>query len=112
MSIIKSRELIRGRERDQIPTGLIVTGPNIASQELLFDQLAESLQSYVHGPVVILRSSDASNLKTLLKKVIREATNQKEDNEDELQTTSKGVSSPKVFLGHVLKFSGSETAQL
>jgi origin recognition complex subunit 3 len=91
---------------------LIVTGPNIASQELLFSQLAERLKSHIHGPVVILRSTDASNLKTLLKKVIRDATNQKEDEEDELQMTSKDVSALKLLVGYLLICVGSETAQL
>jgi len=65
------------RFREQIPTGLIVTGPNIASQELLFSQIASRLRSQTNSLVVVLRSLDASNLKTVLKKLIRDATNQK-----------------------------------
>jgi hypothetical protein len=44
--------------------------------------------------VVILRSGDASNLKTILKKIIRDATNQKEDDGDDLQVTARNVSFP------------------
>lgn len=47
--------------------------------------------------MVILRSSDASNLKAMLKKVIRDVTNQKEDDEDDLQTMAKDVGSSKLF---------------
>jgi origin recognition complex subunit 3 len=76
------------RHKHQIPTGLIVTGPNIASQELLFSQIATTLESETNSLVVILRSMDASNLKTVLKKLIRNATNQKGDDDDDAQMTS------------------------
>ncbi|KAF8856979.1 hypothetical protein BDZ45DRAFT_691317 [Acephala macrosclerotiorum] len=65
------------RDTETIPTGFIATGPNIASQGLLFEQLSGHLKAEVNGPVVVLRSGDASNLKAILKKVIRDATNQK-----------------------------------
>jgi origin recognition complex subunit 3 len=72
----------RGTER--VPTGFIVTGPNIASQSLLFKQLSTRLKAEIHGPIVTLRSGDASNLKAVLKQLIRDATNQKlDDNEEE-----------------------------
>lgn len=58
----------------KIPAGLIVTGPNIASQDLLFSQLAESLGAIVHGRLVCLRSAEAPNLKATLKKIIRDVT--------------------------------------
>jgi hypothetical protein len=69
--------------RDTVPAGLIVTGPNIASQSLLFSQLSERLQSEINGPIVILRSGDASNLKAVLKQLIRDATNQRSTDDDE-----------------------------
>jgi hypothetical protein len=63
--------------------------------------------------VVILRSSDASNLKTILKKIIRDATNQKEDNDDDLQATARNVSSLFVFCcSRLLTVIGSKAAQL
>jgi origin recognition complex subunit 3 len=80
------------RNNDQIPAGLIVTGPNIASQELLFSQIAERLTSKTHRTVIVLRSGDASNLKTVLRKLIRDATNQKEDDGEETQAVLKDVS--------------------
>jgi len=73
----------------------------------LFTQLAEGLKSYAHGPVVILRSGDASNLKTILKKIIRDATNQKEDDGDDLQVTARNVSTPLFYLNCPLTIIGS-----
>ena len=60
-----------------------MTGPNIASQGLLFEQLSERLKTEINGPVVTLRSGDASNLKACLKQLIRDAINQKVTDEDE-----------------------------
>ena len=78
------------RYERHIPTGLIATGPNIASQGLLFEQLAERLSSNIEGPVVLLQSGDAPNLKTTLKKLIRSATNQQEGIDDEeIQAVNK-----------------------
>lgn len=75
-----------------VPTGLIVTGPNIASQELLFTQITGRLRSEGIGIAVTIRSGDATNLKTLLKKLIRDATNQRSDDNDneELQSSQHG----------------------
>lgn len=83
------------RHKEQIPAGLIVTGPNIASQELLFGQLATHLRSATDNIVVTLRSGDAPNLKTVLKKVIRDAASSKPDPDDDGQILSqKDVCSP------------------
>lgn len=79
----------------------------------MFTQLAERLKSaHVNDPVVILRSSDASNLKTVLKKLIRVATNRKDDDGDELQTKVHDVCPQNSIVAHRLMFSGSETARL
>ena len=85
------QKLIPDRYSDQIPSGLIVTGPNIASQELLFGQITATLRSHASGTVIVLRSGDAPNLKTLLKKLIRDATNQKEDDDEDAHTLQKDV---------------------
>ena len=53
-----------------------MTGPNIASQDLLFKQLSIRLRHEINGPVVTLRSGEASNLKSILKQIIRDATAQ------------------------------------
>lgn len=63
-----------GEEPSKIPAALIVTGPNIASQDLLFSQLAESLGEAAQGRFVRLRSAEAPNLKATLKKIIRDVT--------------------------------------
>lgn len=70
--------------RDRVPAGFIVTGPNIASQSLLFKQLSERLKEEINGPIVTLRSGDASNLKAALKQLIRDATNQRSIDEEEV----------------------------
>lgn len=69
-----------------------MTGPNIASQELLFSQLSVRLKVDINGPAVLLRSGDTSNLKTALKQVIRDATNQKYDTENEGEYAEQYVS--------------------
>ncbi|KAE8447607.1 hypothetical protein EG329_010578 [Mollisiaceae sp. DMI_Dod_QoI] len=83
-------------EMESVPTGFIVTGPNIASQGLLFEQLSAHLRSETNGPVVVLRSGDASNLKAILKKVIRDATNQK-TSMDEDDETNAGTGGRKLL---------------
>lgn len=72
-----------GEAPAQIPAALIVTGPNIASQDLLFEQLAESLGGgeaaaggVGPGRCVRLRAAEAPNLKATLKKIIRDLTKQ------------------------------------
>lgn len=56
---------------DRIPAALIVTGPNIASQDLLFSQLGvESAGD--EGRFVRLRAAEAPNLKAALRKIVRD----------------------------------------
>lgn len=57
---------------DKIPAALIVTGPNISSQDLLFTQLGDAVQE--DGWFVRLRSTEAPNLKATLRKIIRDVT--------------------------------------
>jgi len=72
---VTADKILRGM--GTLPTGFIATGPNIASQSLLFKQISDRLKLQVNGPVVTLRSGDVSNLKAALKQIIRDATNQK-----------------------------------
>lgn len=58
----------------RIPCAFIVTGPNIASQGLLFEQLEESLLASMPSRFVRLRSADATNLKATLRKVVHDIT--------------------------------------
>ncbi|KAI1382237.1 origin recognition complex subunit 3 N-terminus-domain-containing protein [Hypoxylon crocopeplum] len=69
----------------KIHSAFIITGPNLASQDLLFEQLSETLQHQVDAKVVRLRSGDASNLKAVLKKIIRDVTARETDDENDLE---------------------------
>ncbi len=60
-----------------------MTGPNIASQDLLFEQLSETLQQSGAGHFVRLKSSEAGSLKGVLKKIIRVATAKPIENDDD-----------------------------
>uniref|UniRef100_A0A0D2X8G7 Uncharacterized protein n=1 Tax=Fusarium oxysporum (strain Fo5176) TaxID=660025 RepID=A0A0D2X8G7_FUSOF len=57
--------------------------PNIASQDLLFQQLSETLQQTTSSKFVGLRSSEASTLKATLKKIIRDVTAKASTDEDD-----------------------------
>ncbi|TDZ27022.1 Origin recognition complex subunit 3 [Colletotrichum orbiculare MAFF 240422] len=67
---------IRDQDSSQskIPTAFVITGPNIASQDLLFEQLSETLQESTRSKFVRLKSSEASNIKAALKKIVEDAT--------------------------------------
>lgn len=78
-----------------------MTGPNIASQELLFSQLAERIRNDDASDAIVvnLRSEDATNLKAVLKKLIRDATNEEQENEDErLPTSANDVRATLVWI--------------
>ncbi|KAI1105215.1 origin recognition complex subunit 3 N-terminus-domain-containing protein [Jackrogersella minutella] len=75
---------------DHVPAGkissaFIITGPNLASQDLLFEQLSETLLLQVDAKVVRLRSGDASNLKAVLKKIIHDVTARGTDDENDME---------------------------
>ncbi|OTA96972.1 hypothetical protein M434DRAFT_392418 [Hypoxylon sp. CO27-5] len=72
----------------KIPSAFIITGPNLASQDLLFEQLSEALQLQVDAKVVRLRSGDASNLKAVLKKIIHDVTARETDDENDLELST------------------------
>lgn len=74
-----------GQEDTKIPAALIVTGPNISSQGLLFEQLAEGLYGTAKGLFVRLRSAEAPNLRVTLKKIIRDATQRSSDQGDDAE---------------------------
>jgi origin recognition complex subunit 3 len=76
--------LTRWNSFDKIPTALIITGSNIALQNLLFEQLSESLQETTRSRFVRLRSSEATNLKVTLKKIIHDVMSRvSTDDEDD-----------------------------
>ncbi|TGJ86931.1 hypothetical protein E0Z10_g1827 [Xylaria hypoxylon] len=76
--------------KGKIPSAFIITGPNIASQDLLFEQLSETLQHEAKAQVARLRSGDASNLRAVLRKIIHDIISKDStDGEDLDLTTSK-----------------------
>ncbi|KAL7268700.1 Origin recognition complex subunit 3 [Rhizina undulata] len=82
----------------KIPTAIILAGPNIASHGPLFTQLAERIRSRDRtGPVVVLNSKDAPNLKGALKKLIKDATQQEEGVDDEEDTAHVGRRGTKLL---------------
>jgi origin recognition complex subunit 3 len=90
----------------RVPTGFIVTGPNISSHSLLFKQLSARLKTEINGPIVVLRSSDASNLKGVLKHLIRDATNQRPGDDDE-----EGLSAEQDVCNHSISQRSALTLQ-
>ncbi|OBT71671.1 hypothetical protein VF21_10581 [Pseudogymnoascus sp. 05NY08] len=92
---------VTAKNPEGIPTGLITTGQNTASQELLFSQLAERVHGESDALIVTIRPGDASNLKAALKKLIRDATNTDHDDEDERSASS--VPGGNKFLNYDLQ---------
>ncbi|KAL7824219.1 origin recognition complex subunit 3 N-terminus domain-containing protein [Trichoderma gracile] len=95
---------------DKIPSAFIITGPNIASQDLLFEQLSDSLQRASTSKFIRLRSSEATNLKNALRKIIQDATSKSlvVDGEEDLQVAQGSgrrylpydLEALRVFLEH------------
>ncbi|EWC46013.1 hypothetical protein DRE_04806 [Drechslerella stenobrocha 248] len=68
----------------KIPTGLVLTGPNIAAHGALFQQIESHIQTVDRlGRVAILTSKDSTNLKNVLKKAIKSITEIHDGFEDE-----------------------------
>ncbi|KAK6335960.1 hypothetical protein TWF730_003334 [Orbilia blumenaviensis] len=85
---------------EKLPTGLILTGPNIASHGVLFQQIESRIQSVDKlGRVAILTSKDSSNLKNVLKKIIRCVTEIHDgfDDEDEVVVDVKAGRNPSRY---------------
>ncbi|KAJ3948061.1 Origin recognition complex subunit 3 [Colletotrichum fioriniae] len=74
--------------QSKIPTAFIITGPNISSQDLLFEQLSETLEENTRSKFVRLKSSEASNLKAALKKIIEDATSRGSPDDDDVEIAS------------------------
>jgi origin recognition complex subunit 3 len=74
---------------EKVPCAFIITGPNIASQDLLFEQLQESLTgpSATASKFARLRSSDATNLKATLRKIIKDVTAPPDDDDEQFAVT-------------------------
>ncbi|KAK4131872.1 hypothetical protein BT67DRAFT_435990 [Trichocladium antarcticum] len=84
-------------ETGKLTAGFIITGPNIASQDLLFEQLAERLGTADQATFVRLRASEAPNLKATWLKMIRDAM-AKEGGEDGRKYLDYDLEALRVFL--------------
>jgi origin recognition complex subunit 3 len=89
-----------------IPTGLIVAGPSIASHGPFFARLGQRIKSDANSAYVVLTSGESSNLKTLLKNLIKKVTSHAEDDDDDDldRPTTSSRHGPKLLnydLGHV-----------
>ncbi|KAK0672892.1 putative origin recognition complex subunit 3 [Cercophora samala] len=79
--------------KGRVPAGFIITGPNIAGQDLLFGQLGDALRETGEGVrFVRLRAGEVGNLKGGLKRIVREGMNtgEKEGEEGEEQVRVGG----------------------
>ncbi|KAF8456315.1 origin recognition complex subunit 3 N-terminus-domain-containing protein [Terfezia claveryi] len=82
----------------KVPTAVILVGPNIASHGLLFNQLATRIQVNERiGPAVVLSSKDATNLKGVLKKLIKDATQEDQGLDDEDTVVTKKTQGAKLL---------------
>jgi origin recognition complex subunit 3 len=89
-----------------IPTGLIVAGPSIASHGPFFARLGQKIKTDTNSTYIVLTSGESTNLKTLLKNLIKKVTSHVEDDEDEdlNRPTTSSRHGPKLLnydLGHV-----------
>ena len=87
------KDWLVSRYGEKLPTGLILTGPNIAAHSVLFQQIETRIQSVdKRGRVAILTSKDSSNLKNVLKKIIRCITEIHDgfDDEDDIVQAKPG----------------------
>jgi origin recognition complex subunit 3 len=69
---------------DSLSAGFILAGPNISAHAIIFEQLQERNSDERSTIFITVSSSDASNLKTLLKAIIKIGTSQRTTDEDEL----------------------------
>lgn len=74
---------IAASAQDGIPTGIISTGPDTASQLSIIKQLSSITCSQGRRDFVSLTASQGTNLKALLKTIIQKATARNEDVDDD-----------------------------
>lgn len=88
-----------GLESSEIPAGLIITGPSIASHAPFFEQLGRKIgASETKSRFVLLTANECPNLKTLLKTLIRKATSRTiEGDEDDLNDFIISATGPKML---------------
>lgn len=81
----------------QLPCGLILAGPSIAAHTTLFEQLAERITDETSTTFALITSTDAPNLKTVLKAIIKSATARKSMDDDEMELVSASRKGPKLL---------------
>lgn len=85
------------RDKDLIPTGLVVTGPTLTYQNAFFDRVFKRIGEKSRSLLVLLESGACANLKTLLKEVTRQARNAGEVVRDEEVEAAGWTSNAKYF---------------
>lgn len=106
MKFISTASASPDEQKFAIPTGLIIAGPSIASHGPFFSRLGQKIRNDTDSAYAVLTSGESSNLKTLLKNLIRKITSRAEDDEeDELdRPATSSRHGPKLLnydLGHV-----------
>ncbi|KAF1912577.1 origin recognition complex subunit [Ampelomyces quisqualis] len=105
VNFVSSASVSPDEPKSAIPTGLIITGPSIASHGPFFARLGRRIKNETNSAYVVLASGESPNLKTLLKNLIKKVTSLAEDDEDDLdQSTTASRHAPKLLnfdLGHV-----------
>ncbi|KAF2806592.1 uncharacterized protein BDZ99DRAFT_447958 [Mytilinidion resinicola] len=79
------------RDRPPIPTGLVITGPSIASHGPFFRRVSDKIIADTKSIFVPLNSAECPNLKTLLKTLIRKATSGLPIDEDDDELPPSGA---------------------
>lgn len=87
----------RERTGQKLPCGLILAGPSIAAHTTLFEQLAERVTDEASTTFALVTSTDAPNLKTVLKVIIKSATARKSVDDDEMELVSASRKGPKLL---------------
>ena len=82
---------------DGLPAGFLLAGPSIAAHSLIFQQLEERSRDEAGSIFIPVSSSDGSNLKTLLKAIIKSGTSQKRFDEDEVDLLPSKKSAKKLL---------------
>ena len=92
-----------GRFNGRIPTGVITLGSNISSIGRLFHRLQEQMQTRRRVRVVVLDSGDATNLKTVLKTLIRSTISGSEEDESTEDFTTDRVVNLPLYSGYSVR---------
>jgi origin recognition complex subunit 3 len=96
--LVEFTQNAKDSERHQrLPCGLVLAGPSIAAHATFFEHLAERIAGETSSSFALVTSTDAPNLKTLLKVIIRSAVARKSSDDDELELVSRSRKGPKLL---------------